>query len=53
VGARPIRRHALTVEWLVEVLRGFARGTCSERAVSVGERIRREDGVARAVELLG
>jgi UDP:flavonoid glycosyltransferase YjiC (YdhE family) len=53
VGARPIRRHALTVEWLVEVLRGFARGTCSERAASVGEQIRREDGVERAVELLG
>ncbi|KRE42791.1 glycosyltransferase [Knoellia sp. Soil729] len=53
VGARPIRRYALSVEWLTEVLRGFARGECGARAASVGEEIRREDGVGRAVELLG
>ena len=52
VGARPIRRHALTVEWLTEVLRGFARGERAERAASMGEQIRLEDGVGRAVEAL-
>jgi len=53
VGARPIRRHQLSVQWLAEVLRGFARRECADRAASVGEQIRREDGVGRAVELLG
>jgi UDP:flavonoid glycosyltransferase YjiC (YdhE family) len=53
VGARPIRRHALSATWLTEVLRGFARGERADRAASVGEQIRREDGVGRAVELLG
>ncbi|CAN7248153.1 glycosyltransferase [Knoellia sp. LjRoot47] len=52
VGARPVRRHALSVEWLTEVLRGFARGEGAERARLVGNGIRREDGVGRAVELL-
>jgi len=53
VGARPIRRHALSVEWLTDVLRGFAREESTDRAASVGLQIRREDGVGRAVELLG
>ncbi len=53
VGARPIRAHELSVEWLAEVLRGFARGECAERAASIGKQIRAEDGVRRAVELLG
>lgn len=52
VGARPVRRHELSVEWLTAVLRGFARGECAERAAQVGVEIRREDGVGRAVELL-
>ena len=52
VGARPVRRHALSVEWLAEVLRGFARGERASRAAVVGAEIRSEDGVARAVELL-
>ncbi|WP_353951906.1 glycosyltransferase [Knoellia sp. S7-12] len=53
VGARPVRRHELSVEWLTDVLRGFARGECAQRAAAVGAGIRREDGVGRAVELLG
>jgi sterol 3beta-glucosyltransferase len=53
VGARPVRRHALSVEWLTEVLRGFDRGEAATRAAVLGEGIRREDGVSRAVELLG
>ncbi|GAA4116333.1 glycosyltransferase [Knoellia locipacati] len=52
VGARPVRRHALSQEWLTAVLRGFARGERRSRAAVVGAEIRREDGVARAVELL-
>lgn len=52
VGARPVRRHELSVEWLTEVLRGFARGECVARAAEVGAEIRREDGVGRAIELL-
>jgi len=52
VGARPVRRHELSVRWLTEVLRGFARGECAARAAAVGVEIRREDGVGRAVELL-
>lgn len=52
VGARPVRRHELSMEWLADVLRGFARGECAERAAIVGAAIRREDGVGRAVELL-
>ncbi|WP_404386439.1 glycosyltransferase [Knoellia locipacati] len=53
VGARPVRRHELSVEWLTEVLRGFARGESATRASALGAGIRQEDGVARAVELLG
>ncbi|GGB89693.1 glycosyl transferase [Knoellia flava TL1] len=52
VGARPVRRHELSVEWLTEVLRGFARGVSAERAAVVGAAIRAEDGVGRAVEAL-
>ncbi|MFC7490525.1 MULTISPECIES: glycosyltransferase [unclassified Knoellia] len=52
VGARPVRRHELCVEWLVSVLKGFARGEGAARAACVGAEIRREDGVGRAVELL-
>lgn len=52
VGARPLRRHELSVEWLTQVLRGFARGECAARAAPLGAEIRREDGVGRAVELL-
>jgi len=52
VAARPMRRHELSVEWLTEVLRGFARGESAERAALVGAAIRAEDGVGRAVEVL-
>ncbi|EAP97915.1 UDP-glucose:sterol glucosyltransferase [Janibacter sp. HTCC2649] len=52
VGARPVRRHQLSAEWLTEVLRGFARGESAARAAAVGAEIRREDGVGRAVALL-
>lgn len=52
VAARPVRRHRLSVEWLTEVLRGFARGEAASRAALVGEAIRAEDGVGRAVALL-
>ena len=52
VAARPVRRHELSVEWLTEVLRGFARGESAERAAVVGAAIRAEDGVGRAVEAL-
>jgi len=52
VGSQPIRRHELSVEWLAEVLRGFARGECASRAAALGVQIRGEDGVGRAVELL-
>ena len=52
VGARPVRRHELSAQWLAEVLGGFARGERQHRAAEVGLAIRLEDGVARAVELL-
>ncbi|KGN37475.1 glycosyltransferase [Knoellia subterranea] len=52
VGARPVRRHRLTVEWLTEVLRGFVRGERREWAAEVGSQVQAEDGVGRAVELL-
>ncbi|MFW5470704.1 glycosyltransferase [Knoellia sp. CPCC 206435] len=52
VAAQPIRRHELSVGWLTEVLRGFARGECASRAAAVGAQVRDEDGVGRAVELL-
>ena len=53
VAARPIRPHELTAAWLVEVLRGFARGECADRARLVGAQVRSEDGVGGAVGLLG
>ena len=52
VAARPIRPHELSVGWLTEVLRGFARGECAARAAQVGVAVRSEDGVARAVSHL-
>jgi UDP:flavonoid glycosyltransferase YjiC (YdhE family) len=52
VAAHPIRPHELSVGWLTEVLRGFARGECAARAAQVGAQVRAEDGVARAVSHL-
>jgi sterol 3beta-glucosyltransferase len=51
VGPTPIRRRKLTVEGLAQAIR-IATGDegMRRRAAALGERIRSEDGVARAVE---
>ena len=50
VGPEPIRRSQLTVERLAAALHAADGDEMRRRAASLGERIRREDGVGRAVE---
>lgn len=53
VGSQPIPRRQLTVERLAEAIRIAVSDTAMrERAARLGERIRAEDGVARAVEII-
>jgi sterol 3beta-glucosyltransferase len=53
VGPPPIPRRRLTVERLTDAIRIAVTDTGTrERAAALGERIRAEDGVARAVEAL-
>lgn len=53
-GPRPIPRSALTVERLAERLRAATTDPAmSDRARQLGERLRAEDGVGRAVALIG
>lgn len=54
VGPQPIPRSKLTVDNLSEALHTVTTDTqLRERAAALGQRIRAEDGVARAVELIG
>jgi sterol 3beta-glucosyltransferase len=51
VGPTPIRRRKLTVEGLAQAIRSATGDEgMRRRAAALGERIRSEDGVARAVE---
>ncbi len=51
VGPAPIRRRELTAEGLAEAIRiATSDEQMRQRAAALGERIRSEDGVARAVE---
>ncbi len=51
VGPPPIRRRQLTTERLAEAIRVVTNDEAiQQHAAELGERIRREDGVARAVE---
>ncbi len=53
VGAKPIPRHTLTVEKLARGLLRMTRDSeMIERAAVLGERIRAEDGVTNAVQLI-
>ena len=53
VGPAPIPRRQLTAERLAESLeRMIADTTLRQRAADLGERIRSEDGIGRAVELI-
>lgn len=54
VGPQPIPRKRLTVELLASALRDVdANQALRERAAQLGETIRTEDGVRRAVEVVG
>ena len=54
VGPRPIPRKQLSVEWLADAISTAASDTnMRARAAALGERIRAENGAARAVEILG
>ena len=53
VGPRPIPRKALTADRLADaVTRAVTDPILQSRAAALGERIRAEDGVARAVEII-
>lgn len=53
VGANFIRRHQLTAEGLAQAIREMAsQPEIAQNAASLGEKIRAEDGVARAVEYI-
>jgi UDP:flavonoid glycosyltransferase YjiC (YdhE family) len=53
VGPRPLPRKRLTAERLAEALRTVATdSSLRERAAALGEQIRAEDGVGRAVRLI-
>jgi len=53
VGPAPIPRSQLNVERLAAALALACDAAARERAVALGERIRAEDGVGRAVEVVG
>lgn len=50
VGAPPMRRHELTTDRLAGTLAALADPGVVARAAALGERLRAEDGVGRAVE---
>ncbi len=53
VGPQPIARRRLTVDNLAHAIeRALADGEMRERAASLGERIRAENGIARAVAII-
>jgi sterol 3beta-glucosyltransferase len=53
VGPKPIPRQRLTVEGLVEAIRSAVfNPTINKNAARLGDRIRAEDGVARAVAII-
>lgn len=53
VGVNPVPRHKLTVDALAAGIRQLvADGVMAERAQTLGEQIRAEDGVARAVAVI-
>ncbi len=53
VGSTPVPAHGLTARRLAQALEQVTHDpTLRERAAHLGERLRREDGVARAVSLL-
>ena len=53
VGPRPIPRRKLTVEGLAEAIRAMTGDQgMRQRAAQLGERVRAEDGVERAVEVI-
>ena len=53
VGPKPIARKALSVERLAEAIRSAVTDTAMrEKAADLGKRIRAENGVARAVEVI-
>lgn len=49
-GTAPIPRRELTVERLAAAIRTAERPTVRDRALALGERLRREDGVASGVQ---
>ncbi|MCX6068511.1 MAG: glycosyltransferase, partial [Chloroflexi bacterium] len=53
VGPRPIQRSTLTVDRLVQAIQETVtdQGMC-QRAAAMGAKIRAEDGVASAVEII-
>jgi len=54
VGPKPIPRKRLTVGRLVEAIQQAVSNTALQKnAFNLGERIRAEDGIARAVEIIG
>jgi UDP:flavonoid glycosyltransferase YjiC (YdhE family) len=54
VGPEPIPQKKLTAETLLRAIKTSPEdGNVRERAVGLGERIRAERGVARAVEVIG
>jgi sterol 3beta-glucosyltransferase len=54
VGPRPIHCRRLTVQSLAEAIRqAVSDGTMRQRARTLGERLRTENGVARAVGVIG
>jgi UDP:flavonoid glycosyltransferase YjiC (YdhE family) len=53
VGVKPVPRHRLTVDGLAAGIRQLVGDSVlAERAQTLGEQIRAEDGVARAVEVI-
>ncbi|WP_404364529.1 glycosyltransferase [Corallococcus coralloides] len=52
VGPQPVPQKSLTAERLAEAIRSARSPAVVARAAAVGERIRAEDGAARAVQLI-
>jgi sterol 3beta-glucosyltransferase len=52
VGPRPVPQRSLTAERLARAIREALAPSILSRAAALGERIRGEDGTARAVQLI-
>lgn len=52
VGPPPVPQRALSADWLSASIRAAERDDVRDRAAALGERIRAEDGVARALRTL-